>query len=339
MFDSPRRRRRRVLIPLLLTGVIAVVVLVVTAGSDARSTIGYLERVQDGSRSLSRAGSTLNDLVADLSRVDRAEFASVVNGVSQALAELGSVAAEDAPTPELVGAITLLRLAVDSWQEGIDGFSAAILAAADDSTDDGVIDDLASSVVLVRAGDRIYDALLDEFAREDVPNPVAEMPEVRLLPVDTPITVLAPAWVSAVRSEASGLPMRASVRIEQVTTDPAWVTSAEGDLVVPSTGDAIDLMVVIGNSGNTDTERGTLHLAFVGEGQEPSERSQPVPVIDAGASTSIVFSDLPVVPGSFYTADLMLVPGGADVFTEDNSFSTGFVVNEATVSTTTSTGG
>lgn len=338
MFDTPRRRRRRRLIwPLLITVVVVVVVMVATAGDDARSTISYMEDVQSTATGISRAGSTLRDLVADLSRVDRAEFQSVVDGVVIALDEASEVASSEIPASEVVGAMTLYRLAVESWQQGIDGFEETILRAADDTTDQNVIDDLASAVVLVRAGDRIYEALLEELAREDVPSPVAEMPQVRLLPVDTPITVLAPAWVSAARSEVSGLPIRPSVRIEQVSTDPAWVTSADGSTVVPAVSDTIEVMVVVGNSGNTATSLGSLALRLVGDDSEPIERTQSVPVVEAAASTSIVFSDLAVTPGAFYQLELELDPGGSDTFADDNRYSTGFTVNEATPDTTTDT--
>lgn len=339
MFDSPRRRRRRRLIwPLLITIVVVIGVLVATAGGDTRSTIGYLENVQTSSMQVSRAGSTLSGLVADLSRVDRSEFQSVVDGVTEALDEAAAVAERETPDPELLGAMALYRLAVDSWQQGIQGFADAILRAADDPTDESVVDDLASAVVSVRAGDDIYGALLDEFAREDVPAPVADMPEIRLLPVDTPITVLAPAWVSAAQSEASGLPMRPSVRIEQVRTQPEWVQSSEGDLVVPAVAETIDVMVVIGNGGNTVTEEGLVSLSFTGPEEEPVELEEDVDPIEPGASTSVAFRGLEVTPGSFYELVVELDPQGADTHREDNTHSTGFLVNEATPTTdTTST--
>lgn len=338
MFEPPRRRRRRRIIwPLIVTVVVAVTLVVVSAGGDTRSTISYLEEVQNGALQLSRAGSTLNGLVGDLSRVDRSEFESVVTGVTDALDEAAEIAEMEAPSQELIGAVTLYRLAVGQWSEGIDGVSDAILRAADDPEDPDVVDDLAASVVQVRAGDRIYDALLEELDREDVPAPVADMPPVRLLPVDTPITVLAPAWISAARSDASGLPIRASVRIEQVSTRPEWVTSADGTTVVPVLSDTIDVVVVIANGGNTATSEGRLELTFGSGEEEPVTLADEVPVIAAGASTTIIFPDLEVSAGVFYQLDLALDPGGSDTFAEDNSLSTGFVVNEATGTTTTTT--
>ncbi|HEX2154687.1 MAG TPA: hypothetical protein VHL52_12000 [Acidimicrobiia bacterium] len=339
MFDSPRRRRRRILWPLLVTVLVAVGVVVATAGGDARSTISYLEDVQLSSLQISRAGANLNDLVGDLSRVDRSEFQSVVNGVTTALDEAADVADREAPDEELVGAMTLFRLAVESWSAGMDGFTTAIYQAADEPTDESVVDDLASAVVSVRAGDDIYHALLEEFARDDVPSPVAEMPEVRLLPVDTPITVLAPAWVSAARSEAGGLAMRPSVRIEQVSTTPEWVQSADGSIVVPAVSETIDVVVVVGNSGNTVTNVGVLDLTLSTADGEPVEQRETVPAIEPGASTSVAFAQLPVTPGTFYELVVDLDPQGPDAFGDDNRHSTGFTVNEATPTTVTTTGG
>lgn len=338
MFDAPRRRRRRRLIwPLVITIVVVVGLVVATAGDDTRSTITYLEDVQTSATEISRAGSTLRTLVGDLSRVDRAEFQSVVGGVKTSLDSAEAIVRGEVPSSEIVGAMTLYRLALESWSEGIDGFEDTILRAADDSLDETVIDDLASAVVAVRAGDQIYGALIAEFDREDVPAPVAAMPEIRLLPVDTPITVLAPAWVSAARSDGSELPIRPSVRIEQVSTDPEWVTSANSSIVVPAVSDTISVMVVVGNSGNTATSPGSLAMRFAGPGEEPVEETEPVPIIEPGARTSIIFRDLDVIPGSFYQLELELDPGGDDTFLEDNTYSTGFTVNEATPDTTDTT--
>jgi hypothetical protein len=339
MFDPPRRRRRRIIWPLLVTVLVAVGVLVATVGGDARSTIGYLEDVQTSAMQISRAGTTLSDLVGDLSRVDRSEFQSVVDGVTQALDEAAEVADREAPDPQLLGAMALYRLAVESWKRGIEGFTEAILTAADDPTDETAVDRLASAVVSVRAGDDIYGALLAEFAREDVPSPVADMPDVRLLPVDTPITVLAPAWVSAVQSDASGLPMRPSVRIEQVSTDPEWVQSADGSVVVPAVADTIDVLVVIGNGGNTSTEEAIVGLTLTGSEGDPVELEEPVERIEPGNSTSVAFRGLAVTPGSFYELLVELDPQGPDAHREDNRHSTGFLVNEATATTETTVGG
>ena len=335
MFDQPRkRRRRRIIWPLLVTIAVAIGVVVATAGGDARATISYLEEMQVSAQRIAQVGATLETLVGDLSRVDRSEFESVVGGVRDALQEAADVAEIDVPDQELLGAKVLFRLAVDSWRRGIDGFSGAILLAADEPGNQEVIDQLASAVVSVRAGDEVYRALLEEFARDEVPSPVGQMPEVRLLPVDTPITVLAPAWVEAARSETSGLAMRPSIRIEQVSTSPEWVQSADGSIVVPAVADTIDLMVVVGNAGNTPTE-----LTFAARGAEPEEMTQPVSPIEPGMSTSVVFRDLEVVPGTFYELHLELDPQGPDTFAEDNRHSTGFLVNEATPTTDATSAG
>src|SRR5690606_36502246 len=106
--------------------------LVATAGGDVRSTITYLEDVQTSATEISRAGSTLRTLVGDLSRVDRSEFQSVVDGVETALDSAGAIVRDEVPNSEIVGAMTLYRLALESWTEGIEGFEESILRAADD---------------------------------------------------------------------------------------------------------------------------------------------------------------------------------------------------------------
>jgi hypothetical protein len=333
MFDAPRRRRRRRLLwPLLITVVVALAVIVATSGRDARATISYLGDMRNSASDLALAGSSLSDLVGNLSRVDRSEFQSVVSGVTDALAEAHQVAEADPPEQALVGATTLFRLAIDSWDQGISGFSTAILAAADNPDDNTAVDDLASAITDVRAGDRIYDALIEELSREDVPSPVGPMPAVSLLPMDVPITVLAPGWVLAARSETSGLPLRPSVGIQQVATKPPWVTNADGDVVVPAT-DALDLMVVVSNGGNTDSDPAELEMTLsTGEG-DPVATTKVVPTLKAGTNTSVIFPNLTVTPGVTYQVDLALTPGGPDADLDDNTASAQFTVNAPTDTT------
>lgn len=333
MFESPtKRRRRRIIIPIVVTVVVAVIAIASTSGGNARATISYLEDIRTAASDLSRAGNALTDLVGDLSRVDRTEFESAVGLVDEALAAAADVDVGDNPDPSLVGAGTLYRLAIQQWTQGIDGFSDSLLRAADDPTDETAVDDLSSAVVQVRAGDRIYDALVEELRRDDVPNPVGEMPEVRLLPVDAPVTVLAPAWVEAARSTTSGLALRPSVRIEQVSSAPEWVTSADGTTVIPAPleDQMIDITVVVGNAGNIPSEPGELTLTMVTADGEPLEQVEEVPAIEAATTTSVVFSDLEVTFGTTYDLSLLLVPGGSDVIGDDNERAMRFTVNEAT---------
>lgn len=333
MFDAPRRRRRRRLVwPLLITVVVVIAVIVATSGKDARATISYLGDMRNAASDLALAGASLNDLVGNLSRVDRSEFQSVVSGVNDALVEAHQVAKSDPPDQTLVGATTLFRLAIDSWDQGISGFSEAILAAADNPDDNTAVDDVASAITDVRTGDRIYHALVEELSREDVPSPVGPMPEVSLLPTDVPITILAPGWVSATRSEESGLPLRPSIRIEQVATKPPWLTNADGDVVVPAT-DTLDLMVVVSNVGNTDSDAAELQMTLsTGEG-DPVVTTKTVPILGAGNNTSVVFPNLAVTPGVTYQVDLALAPGGPDAVLDDNTHSAQFTVNAPTDTT------
>lgn len=333
MFDPPqKKRRRRIVIPILVTLAVAVVAVAGASGDDTRANISYLEDMHGSAAEVSRAGTALNDLVGDLSRIDRTEFESAVGLVDEALGAAQEVTPGEDPDPALVGATTLYRLAIEQWTEGIDGFSRSLLRAADDSSDREAVDDLANALVQVRAGDRIYQALVEELAREDVPSPVAPMPDVELLPMDDPVTVLAPAWVAAVRSETSGVALRPSVRIEQISSDPEFIMSADGDPVVPAPEDeTVDITVVVANTGNTvsDPAAVELELGSVGS-EETTQASEAVPVIEAASTTSVVFTDVPVVLGSTYEMTVTLRPGGIDLFGDDNQRSMRFVVNAAT---------
>lgn len=330
MFDQPRRRRRRRLVwPVLVSLIAAVAVVVYTVGSDAQTTIGYLADLRASAGELARSGTALSDVVADLSRVDRSEFSSVVDQVMASLEEASEVGAEEPPEASLVGAATLFRLAVESWQQGIEGAAEALLAAADDPDDSVAVDELTDAVVLVRAGDRIYQELTEELRRPGTPQPVTPLPEVELLPSDAPLTVLAPAWVQAARSATSELPLRPSIGIQQVSTTPEWVINAEEQLVVPAT-ESLDVAVVVSNSGNAPSGPASLELVLAAGEGDSTVMSELVGGIEAGAQTSVIFSEVEVQPGTAYTLTVRMVGVEADLVPEDNEMVHELIVNAPT---------
>lgn len=334
MFDSmerTRKRRRRLLVPLLVTVTVVIGLLWSLSGTDARATIAYVEDMRTASEDLGVAGANLSTLVGDLSRVDRAEFVSVVDGVQSALEGAKLVADQDAPEPALAGAAALYRLAVERWTVGISEFSAAILTAADEADSALPESDLAEALVALRGGDRIYAALLDEFERDEVPDPVATLPTVNLLPTDAPISVIAPAWIAAARSVEGSLALHSSIGIEQIATDPEMLVAAADDVVIPATDDAIDVTVVVTNKGNTVSEPATVTILLVAiDGTEPREVTESVPAIEPGASTSVIFPDFEVFPSWNYVMDVTLAPGGPDGDVADNTQRIAFRINEAT---------
>jgi hypothetical protein len=329
ILDPPKPRKRlvgRLLWPVIITILAIVAVVVSGAGSDTRADLEYLDEVHEQSVGLSVGGDSLRAVVSRLSRIDRTELVTVVDGIREDVAIALAMADEGPPSDSLVSVNALYRQALDAWDKGVGGLASGLLTAADDPSNGAVADIVANALAELRAGDQHYATMVGELGREDVPDPVAPMPEVEMLPTEGELFSLASIYVTAARSPNNELPLRPSLAVSQVIPQPDWTVNPEGQVVVPST-ESIIFSIVITNTGNVVSLEETLRLSVAGDG-EPSGEEVPVISLRPGQQTSVVFEPVPVEGGGVYEVTATLIVGGSDAAFDDNEISVVFSVNE-----------
>lgn len=313
----------------VLTGAVALAL----AGEEAPALYG--EDLREQAATISRKSRTFQDLVARISSVDRIELDEVVDDL---LATLDGVAESTDvvdPPAELAGPLAVFQIAVDAWAVGAQGFRSELLRAADDPFAVGVEDGLTSALLELRAGDRLYERFTSELAASGLEQPVLAMPDVTFLPKPYPIVPAAQTMAGLARADGSLLELRATLLIEQVTTEPEWLLDTEDTLVVSAT-DVIDVRVVVANNGNTPADPRRLDLALTGSEGAIQETFLDVPALNPGSKTTVTFDGLAVTPGRSYQLALGLELGVGEGLTEENSRTVRFRVNEPTTTTTES---
>jgi hypothetical protein len=221
----------------------------------------------------------------------------------------------------------LHRQALAAWDAGVSGLGSALLVAADDPTSTVVVDNIANALGELRAGDRLYQDMLIELAREEVPDPAAPMPQVVLMPTTGGLTSLAQAYVLAARSPESNLALRPGLAVSQVATEPEWEVNPEDVVIVPNT-DTLTFNVVVSNLGNVISPAVSLNFELSTEEQDPVIFEEPVPTLEPQQQTTISFPDIEVDSGESYEVALTLIGVQTDVNADDNEKRVEFTVSE-----------
>ncbi|MDQ3499767.1 MAG: hypothetical protein M3488_02075, partial [Actinomycetota bacterium] len=174
MLERPTDRRRWRWWALGLTVVILAALVLARINAQASAAVNYLDGMRRSAEGLVTASSTFSGLDQNLVDLDRIEFETATTAVLEALAE-GSEAVDEPPeTSSLIGAASLLRLALATWESGVATFREGLLGLADQA--ESGEEQIYAGLQLVSAGDEIYAEVLKELDREDVPDPITSMP-------------------------------------------------------------------------------------------------------------------------------------------------------------------
>lgn len=316
----------RLIWPLLIVVAVILAVVVSAAGEETRTELDYLSQVHSQSSELAKSGDALRAVVSRLQRIERTEFVTVIDGISEDLAAGLLLTEQDPPIPSLISVRALYREALETWERGLSGLSESILTAADDPENMGVVDAVADSLAELRAGDAAYARMVEAMSRQDVPEPLSPMPSVTLMPADGRLLSLAVSYVDSARSDNSGLALRPGLSVSQVVSDPEWEVNPDGHAVVPS-ATTVTFSVVISNSGNVRSEPVPLVLEMIG-GPDVVRITEEVAPLEPGQQVTVVFDEVAVEPGGLYEVRATLVVTGNDVSFEDNEIGVEFSVNE-----------
>ena len=330
VFDPPSRSRGRaigrLIWPLLLVLAVILAIVVSAAGDDTRAEFDYLDDLQAQSVELAKSGDALRDVVARLSSIERTEFVTAIDGISQDIAVGFAFVEEDAPTDQFVAVQSLYRQALLAWDVGISGFEGSVLFAADEPQNPLVVDTMAESLAELRAGDGIYVDLVSEVSREDRPQPPSPMVDVMLMPADASLVGLSVSYIDSARSPSNGLALRPGLGVSQIVADPEWQVDPNDQAVVPAT-DTVTFSVVITNSGNVTSVGDDLVVTLTG-GPEEIRSQVPVEPLEPDQQITVIIEPMVVEPGGVYEVVAALAISENDSNFEDNTITVVFTVNE-----------
>jgi hypothetical protein len=329
IFDPPPKSRRRFWFRFLWPAIVAVAILVAVvvsaAGEETRTELQYLDEMRSQATALARSGASIADVMSRIAELEREEFTTVFENVEADLDVALAFVTDEPPTSSLIPVWALYRQSVQAWSDGVSGLAVAVLQAADDPQDVTVTDAIGNALADLRAGDNLFQNLRSEFERNEIPEPVSPLVDVRLSPSDAGLSSQSVTYVAAARRSTSGLGLRPGLKVSQVLSAPEWEINVESQAVVPAT-ETVVFSTVITNSGNIASEAETVTMQL-GGGAEPVLAQAEVPPLRPGGQTTVEFSEVEVLPDILYEILVELELANPDNDMTDNEIRVQFAVN------------
>lgn len=331
VFDPPTKPRRRVvarlLWPLLIVIALIFALVVTAAGESTRTELTYLDEISTQSAALSRSGSSLRQLMPRIREVDRDEFTTVFDNLSSDLAVARAFVADEPPTESLVPVWALYRQAVQTWSDGVETLSVSLLHAADDPQDSSVVNVVSDGLADLRAGDNLFDDLIADLDREEIPEPVTPPVDVNIYPGEGGLNTLATSFVAAAQASTNGLGLRPGLRVSQVVTDPPWQLNVERQAVIPAT-EEVAFSAVITNVGNVESTPETIEMTIISAEEERLRvQSIEIPPLAPDGQVVVQFDPIAIEPEALHQVEMELAINGVDTDLTDNRIVIQFTVN------------
>lgn len=327
VFDPPKSRRRslRWLIPTVIVVVVVLALSLSGAGSDTREEIEYLAQITEQSEQLALGGDALRDVVSRLSRIDRPELVTVIDGLRADIEAGLELAAIEPPAVELFAVGAIYRAALQQWSEGVAAFGSGVLAAADNPTDSTPTDIIANALVALRNGDQLFEDLIAELDRLDVPDPIQSLRAVALSPAPGEALALSTAYTEVARSESNSIALRPGIAVSSIVAVPDWQLNPDNLVIMPATDSAL-FSVVVSNVGNVMSSEEVLTLTLTGV-SDPVVMTATVSPLQPGAQTTLEFEAISVSAGDLYEISAVISVADIDSSFEDNEIHVTFQVN------------
>jgi len=298
--DRFRTWRRRLLIVLTLIAVAAVVAFLVSRQTEQRGTVEFFAAADESSMLHAEASASLEATLSQIGPLlTRPEVTRRLADVTAKAAEADALLAIEVPSS--IGNIYgPMATASASWAEGAVDLERVILGIMDGVVVDESDQAVQAALDLLRVGDAAHGLFRDSLvgAPEDVVVP--EIEPVNYINPDASDPVLYDAVLLSLRvSAAYNLTPIHDVGVQGMT-DPEPVGDRDGIPLVPF-GDSLSIQAVVTNVGN-ESQTGidvALELVSAASGETHSD-SITVAELDAFASTTVLFADLPVDPGGLY---------------------------------------
>jgi hypothetical protein len=323
-----RRRRRRTILIISIVGIVSAVAYGVTrAQGEAEVTRAYLDVIYEVATGQASAAVSFSEMITEIESFTRPRMLQTLEDLEGRSDELVTLLASANPPEDLDRADLWLQMATTSWRNGLSHARAGLIALASDPVDtDGTgATSLARGVVDLRVGDRAYQGFMSEVADVDTTLLGGAFPTVTFVPAESD-PLFEPVSLARRMFLTPGLTEVDDLAVADYRLDPAAVGESEGIPEVPIAASQ-SIEATIYNRGNTDRVEVVVSLQLVSSDGEEYTASIEIDSIAGGAARTVLFSELPVKPDTFYQV-LISIPPGDDV-DENDSVTFRFAVNEA----------
>ncbi len=321
-----RQRRRRSFIVYGVLGILlAIAVGVIRAAGETELTRAYLDLAFDVARTEEETALSFSSMILDIEDFNRASMVDRLERLEADTAELVDRLDSADPPEILVRGHLFLRIATTTWRSALSDARVGLMALADNPLDEDGLATLGRGLVDLRVGDSAYAGFLSELAGAGVDSTLqgGNPPVVAFVPADQDTLFEAKELARRLFLAPSLGPVQ-NVAVADLRLEPGSVGEQEGLPVLAITGDQ-RAEVTISNRGNLAAANIGIQLSLISNDGALWEARQEILLLEGGELITLVFSDLPVEPGTIY--EVIVTSLFEDDEDEDNTFSMLFLVN------------
>jgi hypothetical protein len=328
-YRSERRSksRRWLLIALSLTVVVVLIVLLASRQTDQRGTVEFFGATAEATVLQDSAAQTFSQALASIGVVSRQDLTRRLDTVVEKTGEAeGLVTAVENVPSDVGSAYGTMLTASTSWTTGAEEIDRVVVGIMDGEIVETAVPELQHALELLGVGDTAYELYLNSVEGMVETVEVATFPSIRFVDPNPDDPARFNATNLVLRIQASyGLAPHHDVSISG-SMDPGAVGDRDGIPVV-AFSESISIIALVTNEGN-EPESGvdvSLNVINVDTGDVVS-RSEVVPQLDVGTSTTISFDVIEVEPGGLYQANLTARING-DIAPTNNDWTMTFIWN------------
>ena len=324
--DRRKRRRRWLLIVLTLVIVVAGIAFLVSRQTEQRGTADFFAAADEAAALSTSAADLFQDTLADVGPLlTRQELTRRLADMSATAAQARDLLEIEVPSSIAVP-FGYLSTGLSSWATGTAEAERVILGIMDAEIITDATQQLQASFDLLRVGDTAYELFVEavDALPEDVERP--EFDSITYIDPDPADPTLYDAQnLVLTMQSAYDLAPRRDVGVVGMV-DPAPTGDRGGIPVVPFS-EAIGINAIVTNHGNEPAESVAVELEVLNVDTVESFTIQmSASDLASGASTTVPFGDLAIVPGGLYQATVSVTIDG-DNRPDNDTWSMTFIWN------------
>lgn len=324
--DRRRRRRRWLLITLTLIVAVAGIAFLVSRETEQRGTVEFFAAADEASSLHRQASDLLTDTLARIGPLlTRQEVTRRLDTVVETATRANDALAITVPSRVAVP-YGHLAAASQSWTDGVMEAQRVIVGIMDGDIVEAAELQLEASLDLLRVGDVGYEQF--RAAVEELPDEIEAPTYDALFYIDPnptdPLVYDAQNLVLRI-SAAYNLSPRIDIGVIGMT-EPAPTGDRGGIPVVPF-AESIGVNAVVSNLGNEDASDVAVRLELLDvDTAQAITQTRNVESLQAGSSTTVTFSELPIAPGGLYQATVSVTIAD-DAQPDNDTWSMTFIWN------------
>ena len=324
--DRRFRRRRWLLVVLTFVAVIAAVVYLVSRETEQRGSVEFFAAADEAASIHATNAVDLESALASIGAAPRQDLIGRLDRITAAAEEADALV--DIEIPSVVASqYGSFSTASSAWTTGVKGIERALVGLMDGGPVDVATRELTAGLDQLRAGDTAYTIFLQSIVNPIEGVDIPDFPPINYVnPEPTDVLLYDPTDIVLTVLGSYELAPHHNVSMTG-QLDPSPVGDRGGIPLVPFS-DVLSVTAVVTNSGNEVEAVVTVDLEILNADTGETETlTQTIEGLVGGTSSSVVFGDLSITPGSLYQVKLT-VTIEEDSRPEDDTWDLRFIRNE-----------